>query len=68
MRTKATTEMLIKRWLNTLKKLVEEYELTVDMLLVPSNKKMADEGASEVVHRYEDGEWTQAIDQRYLHG
>ena len=40
--TKAATEMLIRSWLNTLKKLVEEYELTVDMVLVPSNKNMAD--------------------------
>ena len=38
--TKAATEMLIKRRLNTLKKLVEEYEL--DVVLVPLNKNMAD--------------------------
>ena len=42
MRTKAAIEMLIRRRLNTLKKLVEEYELTVDGVLVPSNKNMAD--------------------------
>ena len=41
-RTKAATEMLIRRRLNTLKKPVEEYELTVDVVLVPSNKNMAD--------------------------
>ena len=41
-RTKAATEMLIRRWLNTLKKLVEEYDLTVDVVLFPSNKNMAD--------------------------
>ena len=40
--TKAATEMLIRRRLNTLKKLVEEYELTVDVVLVSSNKNMAD--------------------------
>ena len=39
--TEAATEMLIRRWLNTLKKLVEEYELTVDVVLVPSNKNTA---------------------------
>ena len=33
--------MLIRRQLNTLKKLVEEYELIVGMVLVPSNKNMA---------------------------
>ena len=41
-RTKAATEMLIRRQLNTLKKLVEEYELKVDVVMVPSNKNMAD--------------------------
>ena len=41
-RTKAATEMLIRRRMNTLKKLVEEYELTVDVVLVPSNKNMVD--------------------------
>ena len=41
--SKAATEMFIRRWLNTLKKLVEEYELTVDMVLVPSNKNMANQ-------------------------
>ena len=30
--TRVATEMLIKRQLNTLKKLVEEYELTVDVV------------------------------------
>ena len=35
-------EMLIRRWLNTLKELMEEYKLTVDVILVPSNKHMAD--------------------------
>ena len=34
--------MLIRRRLNTLKKLLEEYELIVDVVLVPSNKNMAD--------------------------
>ena len=43
MRTKAATEMLIRRQLNTLKKLVEEYKLIVDVVLVPSNKNMADQ-------------------------
>ena len=33
-RTKAATEILIRRQLNTLKKLVEEYELTVDVVFV----------------------------------
>ena len=42
MHTKAATELLIRRWLNTLKKLVEEYELTVGMVLVLSNENMAD--------------------------
>ena len=41
-RTKAATEMLFRRQLNTFKKLVGEYELTVDGVLVPSNKNMAD--------------------------
>ena len=41
-RTKAATEMLIRRLQKTLKKLVEEYELTVDVVLVPSTKNMAD--------------------------
>ena len=40
--TKAATEMLIRRRLNSLKKLVEEYELTVDVVFVPSNKNMTD--------------------------
>ena len=40
---KAATEMLLRRWLNTLKKLVEEYDLTVDVVLVPSNKNMANQ-------------------------
>ena len=39
--TKAVTEMLMRRRLNTLKKLVEEYELTVVLFL--SNKNMADQ-------------------------
>ena len=42
MHTKAATEMLIRRWLNTLKILVEEYELTVDVVLVLLNKNMVD--------------------------
>ena len=42
-RIKAATEMLIRRRLNTLKKLVEEYELTVYVVLIPSNKNMADQ-------------------------
>ena len=40
--TKAANEMLFRRWLNTLKELVEEYKLTVDVILFPSNKNMAD--------------------------
>ena len=40
-RTKETTETIIRRQLNTLKKLVEEHKLTVYMILVPSNKNMA---------------------------
>ena len=51
---------------------MEEYELTMDVVLVPSNKNMADgptdEGVSEVAHHYEDGAWTQAIDRRYSRG
>ena len=35
--------MLIRRWLNTLKELVEEEKLNVDMILVLSNKNMADQ-------------------------
>ena len=42
MHTKAATEMLIRRRMYTLKKLVEEYEMTVDVVLVLSNKNMAD--------------------------
>ena len=71
MRTKAAPERFIRRRLNTLKKLVEEYELTVDVVLIPSNKNMADQlkrVPQRFVHRYEDGEQTQAIDQRYSHG
>ena len=47
--TKVATEMLIRRRLNTLKKLVEEYELT--MVLVPSNKNMAN-GLTRVPQRW----------------
>ena len=35
-RTKAANEMLIRRRLSTLKELVKEYALTVDVTLVPS--------------------------------
>ena len=41
-RTKSAKEMLIRGRLNILKKLVGEYELTVNVVLVPSNKNMAD--------------------------
>ena len=41
--TKATTEMFIRRRLNTQKKLVEEYELTVDVVLVLSNKNIVNQ-------------------------
>ena len=34
--TKAASELLTRRWLNTLKDLVAEYQLTVDVTLVPS--------------------------------
>ena len=42
MRTKAACEMLIRRRLNTLKDLVEEYHLTMDVTLVPSTLNLAD--------------------------
>ena len=41
-RTKTASEMLIRRRLNTLKDLVAEYHLTVDVTLVPSNLNLAD--------------------------
>ena len=41
-RTKVASEMLIRRQLNTLKDLVEEYHLTVDVTLVPSTLNLAD--------------------------
>ena len=40
--TKAASAMLIRRRLNTLKDLVEEYHLTVDVTLVPSTLNLAD--------------------------
>ena len=41
-RTKATSEMLLRRRLETIKQLVEEYGLTIDVSLVPSNQNLAD--------------------------
>ena len=41
-RTKATSEIFIRRRLNTLKDLVEEYHVTVDVTLVPSTLNLAD--------------------------
>ena len=41
-RTKAASEMLIQRRLNTLKDLIEEYHLTMDVTLVPSTLNLAD--------------------------
>lgn len=40
---KAATEMFIRRWLITLKELVKEYDLTVDVMLVTSTQNMADQ-------------------------
>ena len=42
MRTKAASEMFIRRRLSTLKDLIEEYHLTVDVTLVPSTLNLAD--------------------------
>ena len=42
-RTKAANEMLIRRRLETLKKLVTEYGLTIDVSLVPSESNLADQ-------------------------
>ena len=42
-RTKAASEMLIRRRLSTLRDLVAEYRLTVDVALVPSSLNMADQ-------------------------
>ena len=41
-RTKAASEMLIRRQLSTLKELVKEYALTVDVMLVPSTQNIVD--------------------------
>ena len=41
-RTKVASEKLIRRWLNTLKELVKEYALTVDVTLVLSTGNTAD--------------------------
>lgn len=41
-RTKAATEMLIRRRLETLRKLVEEYNLSVNAVLVASTRNLAD--------------------------
>ena len=41
--TKASSEMLIRRRLNTIKELVEEYELAVDVELVRSQANRADQ-------------------------
>ena len=40
-RTKAASEMLIKRLLSTHKELVKEYAMTVDVMLVPSTQNIA---------------------------
>ena len=40
--TKAVSEMLIRRRLSTIKKLVDEYELSVDVTLVTSNSNFVD--------------------------
>ena len=40
--TKAASEMLIRRRLSTLKEIVKEYALTVDVTLVPSTRNIAD--------------------------
>lgn len=40
--TKAANEMLIRRQLNTLEKLVDEYSLSIDDMLVKSNENQAD--------------------------
>ena len=42
MRTKAASEMLIRRRLETIRKLVTEYNLCVDAVLVTSNCNLAD--------------------------
>ena len=41
-RTKAANKILIRRRLSTLKELVKEYVLTVDVMLVPSTQNNAD--------------------------
>ena len=42
MHTKAVNKMFIRKQLNTLKELVKENELTVDMILVPLTLNIAD--------------------------
>ena len=42
-RTKAASEMLIRRRLSTIKKLAAEYDLCMDVTLVTSNCNLADE-------------------------
>ena len=42
MKTKATSEMLIRRRLNILASIIEEYNLKVDIVLVPSKRNIAD--------------------------
>ena len=66
-RTKTASEMLIRRRLNTLKDLVAEYHLTVDVTLVPSTLNQADR-LTRVPQRWFDamkrGNGTRAIDWR----
>ena len=42
LRTKAASEMLIRRWLDTIIKLVKEYALSMNVSLVNSNQNKAD--------------------------
>ena len=49
-RTKAASEMLIRRRLSTIKKLADEYELSIDVTLVTSNCNLA-EGLTWVPQR-----------------
>lgn len=40
--TKAASEMLVQQRLNTMKELIQEYKLSVNLVLVVSNQKLAD--------------------------
>ena len=54
--TKAASEMLIRRWFSTIKELVVEYELTVDVELIRSQANQADQ-LTRVPQQWSDVLW-----------